>query len=289
MIVKTIRIFFFISYIICFLGCEKEISLINRNETPKFVIWCRLHPDSVIVAYVSKTSPPLAPKSERIITDAAVILYENGIAVDTLKNDRLTIYNSSKGFKPQANNIYFLKVSKSGMLTAETFADTMPPKPVLIRYIAKDSIKFVSSSAHLAQLELFTDFPKNYGYYYLGGGTYQYFNYLGVYGDAEFFWNITENCDSRIEGNLCKYPATTYYQFINQINSRPSQLKGKKMKLILYAQTRNSIILGGIKYNGGYAGEDTDLYFEPTFTPETIKNGYGSLTCRNTLNFEVQF
>jgi hypothetical protein len=80
------KILIFLTFMM-WISCKKEIDLLNRNDEPKFVIWCNLHPDSIVTAYISKTSPPLSTKADRIVKEAIVILYENNLPIDTLQSD----------------------------------------------------------------------------------------------------------------------------------------------------------------------------------------------------------
>ncbi len=294
-------------YIISFLifislvSCQKEINLLDRNDQTKFVVWCNLHPDSIVTAYVSKTSPPLSKKVDRIVTDALVILYENNIPIDTLLNDSLTIYKSRKGFKPSVANIYILKIFKQGFPTLETLPDTMPPKPILIKYIAEDSVSKITDFTNLARLRLYTDKPKYYESYGISQGQYQYFNYLGVYGDAFFNWEtLPSDCKQYfsipkhnfVKTNCGDTNPKEYYEYTRIINTKPQQLRGKRMSLSISAITKHaadiSIQIQRLS-SITFSENDTELFWTPIYIPETVKNGYGHLICYNTLNFDIQF
>jgi hypothetical protein len=282
-------------------SCKKEVDLLHRNDETKFVVWCYLHPDSIVTAYVSKTSTPLSIKSDRTVTDALVVLYENNFLIDTLQNDSISRYKSKKGFKPSVGNIYFIKISKTNFPTLETFPDTMPPKPVLVKYTAEDSVSAITDFMNLARLRLYTDKPQYFESYGISQGKYKYFNFLGTYGDAVFNWETSRSdCDKYYTApshsfvkSICDNDrAKDFYEYTKTINTKPQQLRGKKMSLSLCAITKHS---AEISYQIGRLGSitfrdnDTELFWTPIYIPETVKNGYGFLMCYNTLNFDVQF
>ena len=282
------------------ISCQKEIDLLHRNDEQKLVLWCYLHPDSVVTAYVSKTSPPLSTKEDRTASGVLVVLYENNLPVDTLQNDSLKIYKSRKNFKPSVGNIYAMKASKSGFPTLETFPDTMPPKPVLLKYIAEDSILRINRFQNLARLRLYTDKPKYFESYGLSQGKYQNINYLGVYGDDVFDWfDYTDRCEKHfgvpwhgfVRNTCVNNDVKGFYEFTKLNYTSPQQLKGKKMSLSFGAITNHcaDLILKIQPLGSTTFSDGTELFWTPVYVPETVKNGYGFLVCYNTLDFDIHF
>lgn len=296
------RILGIVLFLFSLYACHPTVDFALESEPSKLVIWCDLHPDSIVTAFITKTSPPLSIKADRVVTDALVILFENNLPVDTLQSQGGTIYKSRKKFKPMVGNIYFIKVSKQGFPVLETFPDTMPPKPILIKYIAEDSTLSLTESTNLARLRLYTDKPKYFETYGISEGKYQYFNFLGIYGDATFYWeNANSVCGQSFTGTphhyFVKYNCTTngkndFYEYTKIINTRPQQLRGKKMALSLASITKHaaeiSIQIERLS-SIAFSDNNTELFWTPIYIPETVKNGYGFLMCYNTLNFEVQF
>ena len=218
------KISLFLGLFIGIVSCQKDPNLYTLNAPPKLVVMCYLHPDSVVTALVSKTSAPLSKKADRLVTDALVVLYENNLPVDTLQNDSLTVYKSRKGFKPTAENVYFIKASKQGFPTLETFEDRMPPKPKLIKYTAEDSIAPIDRFSMLSRLRLYTDTPKYFQAYALSRAKY-YYPFVGV---DYFYWerntikNVCEEGYGGIIGyyftkSICTNTPKTFYEFTQQI------------------------------------------------------------------------
>jgi hypothetical protein len=270
------------------LSCNEDIDFLKNEEPKKLVVWCQLHPDSIPKAQISSTELPLSSKTDRSVKDALAILYQNNRAVDTLTYDSLYFYSSKSKFKPTAKNTYTLKIFKDGYPVLETYGDTMPEKPRLLRYIAEDSIRNINNNADMARLQIFTDNPKYALTYNLSQGFYQYFNTSGVLGDATLSWQlVSTSC------NECNVPIN-YYNYNVVVNKRPPQLKNKKMRFYLKAITKQTEgfikEINKLKSTGSIdVSYTTDLFWSPTFINETVKNGYGYLGCYNTLDFEVQF
>ena len=292
------KISLFISLLVGIIACQKEPSLHTQEAPPKLVVMCYLHPDSVVTALVSKTSAPLSKKTDRLVKDVLVVLYENNLPVDTLQNDSLTVYKSKKGFKPTAENFYVIKASKQGFPTLETFEDRIPPKPKLIKYTAEDSIAPIDRFRMLSRLRLYTDAPKYFQVYGLSRAKY-YYPFVGV---EYFYWekrateDVCEDLYSEVGHffikSICKNTPKTFYEFTQPTAKMPYQIRGQKMTLSLGAITQSGADIGRKLNTLGltiYGGEDTELFWAPVYAGETVKNGYGFLICYNTLDFEIQF
>jgi Domain of unknown function (DUF4249) len=292
------KISLFLSLLVGIMSCQKEPSLYSQDTPPKLVVRCYLHPDSVVTAFVSKTSAPLSKTAERLVKDVLVVLYENNLPVDTLLNDSLTIYISKKGFKPTVEKIYAIKASKQGFPTLETFQDTMPPKPKLIKYSAEDSIAPIDRFSMLSRLRLYTDAPKYLKVYGLSPARYIYpvlnkVSYLewqkGTVGSCEDYYDVPNH---RFITSNCTNTPKVFYEFTQSTGRMPYQIRGQKMTLSLGAVTQSGANISKQFNKVGstlYSGEDTELFWAPIYAAETVKNGYGFLICYNSLNFEVQF
>ncbi len=283
------------------LTCNPNINILTEPSQDKLVIWCFLHPDSVVSALISKTSPILKTIADRKITDAKVILYENNISVDTLKYDVNSKYISSKNFKPSENNIYYITIIKEGFLTAQTLPDTMPRKPKLIKYIVNDSvgIEDINSQTYPARLQFFTDQPSNYPCYSFGSHTFkrdvgsghvvdEYVIIARKNNGCSLDWNFLQY---RFNDASCGLPID-YYDFTAENGGRPPKLKNLKVGFTIGAVTYRPQALFKEYYKTFKQPTGDvldDLFFAPTFFPEYVKNGYGFLGCYNTTEIEVQF
>ena len=152
--------------LLCLCACRPSVDFALEGESSKLVIWSVLHPDSVVSATLSKSVPPLSKNIERSISNASIVLFENNIAVDTLKEDSIGYYISKKGFKPHVNSVYHITAAKEGFLTIKTPKDTMPLKPVVLKALYEDSVG-MQQTLTLARITLITNAPshfENYGF-----------------------------------------------------------------------------------------------------------------------------
>ena len=152
-------LFFFVPLIN---SCQPSIELNDLTVTPKLVIWGNLHPDSIMTVYLSRSVAPLDKTTNRKVSNATILIFENNILLDTLKERDTSIYVSNKFLKPKEGYNYYIKVLKSGFESIETLPDTMPFRPKLIRVIAEELKKGDPS----AKFEIQTNQPshfKNYG------------------------------------------------------------------------------------------------------------------------------
>lgn len=276
-------------------SCRPTIEFDSLQAEPKLVIWCFLHPDSVVTASLTKTIPIFELESDKKVTDGIVVIYENNKVWDTLRNDGTDKYMSIKGLHPTVGNIYSIKAYKMGFKTLETTNDTMPKKPIVKNWSVMDSvgiaenISFNGKKGILAKIKLLINTPSNFPIYGVsrikqtGLPTSSFFkdevgNYLdprcpilrGVV--ARGFVFKYSNCQDRQgEMNII-------------VNNYSAQIKDIHLKFKLCATTYQfqKFYYEFKDFENSYREQAFDLYATPVTFPEFVKNGYGFFACYNT-------
>ncbi len=286
-----IRILMIIALLATF-SCRPTIEFDSLQAESKLVIWCFLHPDSVVTASLTKTIPIFEPDADKKVTDGIVVIYENNTIWDTLRNDGTDKYMSNKGLHPKAGNIYSIKAYKIGFKTLETKNDTMPSKPIVQNWTAVDSFTLSNYSyingrkAILAKVHLSTNISGNFPIYGVnlikatGLRTWESVGedidpkcprIVGVTGRG-FRFNYSNCNEKQGEKNL----------FI--INAQPDLFKKVKLKFNLCSSTYQfqQFYAAFKDFENSYRDQAFDLYATPVTFPEFIKNGYGFFACYNT-------
>lgn len=286
-------------------SCQPKVDFPFEDSESKLVIWSLLYPDSVVTATLSKTSPPLSKNVDRRIRNAIVILFENKIAVDTLKEDSVGFYKSHKGFKPNEGKIYQLISIKEGFKTLKTPQDTMPFKPIVSKIIFEDSVG-INQGNYVARITLFTNTPSHFANFGFGK-----FKSEGLPTDTAFGGILKSNTTFTQEGNStcedngfikfpnfvfiapnCKY-SNTIYELNNSFSSSLRRYLGKaKFYFTICSITYKSVEI--IKALEKLSTQYTDDYFSgvnlfwvPVQLPNYIENGYGFFACYNTTDVKI--
>ena len=286
-----IRLLILIALITTF-SCRPTIEFDSLQAEPKLVIWCFLHPDSVVTASLTKTIPIFEPDADKKVTDGVVVIYENNTIWDTLRNDGTDKYMSNKGLHPKAGNIYSIKAYKMGFKTLETTNDTMPNKPIVKNWTAVDSFtlsnySFVNGSkAILAKVHLSINIPSNFPIYGI--------NLIKATG-LRYFENVSTDIDPlcpRIIGVSGRGFRFNYSNCKNNLgemdiyigNKEPELFKKVKLKFNLCSTTYQfqRFYAAFRDFENSYREQAFDLYATPVTFPEFVKNGYGFFACYNT-------
>lgn len=167
-------VFLGLCILITILSCTKEISIDIPKRKPQLVIESTLVPYSSnsksLGVKVTSTRSIFNSSTVEPITDAIVLLYKNGVFMDTL------VYDSSNyakfypcGFGPMqgplAGEVYRIKVSSEGFNSVE--AETVIPEKVSIEDVSINRIGFFDDSGLVySNLKIiFTDPPEKENYY----------------------------------------------------------------------------------------------------------------------------
>ena len=278
-------------------SCHPKIEFDSLQAEPKLVIWCFLHPDSVVTASLTKTIPIFETDADKKVTDGIVVIYENNRIWDTLRNDGTDKYISIKGLHPKAGNIYSIKAYKMGFKTLETTNDTMPSKPIVKNWSIMDSvgitdnISFNGKKGVLAKIQLSINTPSNFPIYGVSrikqtGLSSTFFNKDEVDYYSDDRCPIIRGVSAR--GFIFKYSNCQDRQGEMNIivNNYSAQIKGIHLKFKLCATTYQfqRFYYEFRDFENSYREQAFDLYATPITFPEYVKNGYGFFACYNTSN-----
>jgi hypothetical protein len=270
-------------------ACQPVVELNDVQFTPKLVIWGNLHPDSIITVSISRSVPPLDKTTNRKVNQAIVLVYENNILLDTLKERDSSIYVSTKSLRPKEGNIYYVKVLKGGFDPIKTMPDTMPLRPQVIKVTAKELKKGDAS----AEFEILTNIPshfKNYGISKLFSIKWQQQLNTSIE-------NVPQDCDGFRFANF-DFVKTNCFLFGGKIKISTNnfsflELNNTKVKVSIASITNKGIDffekLNALneQYTDYYSS--TNIFWNPVYLPSFVDGGYGYVGCINTYNIEVQF
>lgn len=231
------------------------------------------------------------------------MLFENNIAVDTLKEDSIGYYVSKKAFKPQVNKVYHIIAAKEGFLIIKTPRDTMPSKPVILKAIFKDTAR-LQQNIYMPGITLITTAPSHFENY--GFGRYRTTGYPWQSDTVQGgFFNssgtpFTEDGNASCEDNgffsflnynvvepSCKY-SNTKYELYNYGGLDERYVDKVKFYFTICSFTHTSVgimkALGKVaaQYGDYYSG--LNIFWSPVTLPDYIENGYGFFGCYNTLD-----
>jgi Domain of unknown function (DUF4249) len=149
------------------LGCEKAITIDLPDHEPELVVNSFFSPDSVWRARVTASQAINAPYGLKEITDATVLILENGVPVDTLVHDAADAYVSLRGRKPVADHSYTLRASAPGY--PEVQGSDMTPRLVIPNNIAfQDSVQIDAVGQYQSKFSFtIQDWPGQHNYYIL--------------------------------------------------------------------------------------------------------------------------
>lgn len=180
-------------------SCEKTIEMDISNNPIRLVVNSFLNEDSVFIVRVSRSQYVLDDSLPTLISDAKVLIYEDGIIKDTLMFNNHGKYRS-KIVKPVAGKKYKIEVSKAGYNTVTSY--TYLPVPVSI--ISVDTFRRTNldqwnySTTYWVARVNFTD-PLNEENYYIlssyANGSTSYYNQLSFYINSPIIEAISYDYD----------------------------------------------------------------------------------------------
>lgn len=149
------------------LGCEKAIEIDLPDHEPTIVVNSFFSPDSVWGARITASQAVNAAYGLKEITDATVLILENGIPVDTLVHDSADTYVSLRGRKPVADHSYTLRASAPGY--AEVQGSDMTPRLVMPNNIVFQDSAYPNAAGEYQSEFSFTihDWAGQHNYYVL--------------------------------------------------------------------------------------------------------------------------
>ena len=270
-------------------SCQPSIELNDLTITPKLVIWGNLHPDSVMTIYLSRSVAPLDYTTNRKVSHATVLIFENNILLDTLKERDTAIYVSNQLLKPKEGSTYYVKVLKTGFESIETLPDTMPFRPKLIRLTTEE----LKKGDPLAKFEIQTNQPSHFKNY----GTTQLFSLKWQVPLNTYIADVPEDCDGLYFARYTFLKPSCHvfngnYK-ISTDNFGSTELKNSKVKISLAAISGNRVDffdkINALEEQFKDYYSPVNVFWNPIYLPSLVKGGYGYVGCFSTLDIEVQF
>lgn len=170
----------FIALVLGFVAasCEKAEDVVDFPiVTPKLVANCFFQPDSAWNIHVSKSLSVLDNADIKVVEKATVLLYEDGVFLDTAKLDPITHFYTLSSNYPQRGKEYSIEVKAPGFTQIE--ASDIIPAPIPIEDLSMrltDSVLSYDeySGQYYGTLKYeisltFTDPPGEDNYYQLSG------------------------------------------------------------------------------------------------------------------------
>ncbi|WP_373553494.1 DUF4249 family protein [Haliscomenobacter sp.] len=264
-------------------GCTEEQSIIQPNK-PNIVVWGFFHPQQI---FLVKLASSMAIENVNTIDttgiqDAIVLLYEDGKLIDTLKHQQKGTYRSSHNIKPQVGHVYFITAQKTGYPSIETQPDTMP-----------DLLKLQSVKATWAKIQN----------YYVGlleaeFEAYPKVAHLGLNCEAldqSGTWRIKTEATCMDEifflqhfnyHDFSCFPGLNIIQLYGSsfTTSYPKE-KELSLRFSFAVPSRNlsTYFQKFIEHDRSVSDlSSVDIFAQPIFLPDMVKNGYGFVGCFNS-------
>lgn len=171
-------------WVLCLLGCEKVITLDLPEHKPQLVVNAMFGPDSVWQAHVTASQDINTPTAAQPVTDATVVIWENGLPIDTLLHDSADLYRSLRGRKPLPDRTYTLRASAPGYAAVQG-SDHAPRVVIPTAFAFRDSATLSPEGQWEGEFSFrFQDWAGEHNYYV-----------LDLYTIIHFYWdnrNITQ-------------------------------------------------------------------------------------------------
>ncbi len=121
------------------LGCDQIIELDLPEQVPVLVVNSLFTPDSTWAVSVTKSQSIQVNDPPTTVTNAVVLIMENGAVIDSLVLSPQAVYVSPTGGKPVAGHVYTVKASAPGY--ADAIGTDLAPIPVVpYGFIWRDSV-----------------------------------------------------------------------------------------------------------------------------------------------------
>ncbi|WP_372936130.1 DUF4249 domain-containing protein [Mariniphaga sediminis] len=258
-----------------FLSCEKDVTF-EFDRPSKLCLNCILNPDSTITARLTLSRNIENSSAFQPIDDATIMLYENGMELNTLTSKGEGDYYLN--YHPKHQNEYKIVVLHPDFDNLEA-TTVIPRQPVV--YHKPDTLEYIEAG-HFYLLDVHYEIhdmsgPTNYWLYWkhtLHGVTYSGGGFLSL--NAPFIDDFNRRLDSDAEYGF----VYSYYVRISDVGYEESVLgfnasgKTESFTNFLSADEHyDKYIKSSVKAHLNSEGE---LPFkEPVQIYSNIKNGYG--------------
>ncbi len=151
--------------LVLLLGCDQIIEIDLPEQDPVLVVNAPFTPDSVWQASVSRSQDIQRQGAPEPVTNALVLILENGVVIDTLTHSLNDIYVSAGSRKPIAGHSYTLKASAPSF--ADVTGNEAAPVPVAPYTIAwRDSVSVDQFEGPLGEFSFSINDPAGTRNYY---------------------------------------------------------------------------------------------------------------------------
>lgn len=286
---SKLKFCFFVSLLFFIAGCSNEPDLDLEIAPAQLVVWGYLSPENLVSLEVKHSLAPLSGEEERVVDDALVILFENGIQVDTLVYEDNGFYQSTSIY-PTVGHSYQVEVQHDDYPTLISNEDEVPIAPLVTSYEAFDSLRPFASGQVLAQINIVVEnFPFEQGF----------IGRLATMDSGESNWWVPDyHPCTDFNGFRLKDMEFADYTCLDNIetiilettNYRKNELDHLSLKLCLTDPNAYDYHLKLAEYYSSFSGDvGVDVFFEPIHLPNSIENGYGYFGVYNCTTLEIQF
>lgn len=282
-------------------GClvtDADLSIEFGRKQP--VLYCFLHPDSIVSMHLRYAKNPL-DTSSYFFEDISIYLKEDGILVDTLLETEERGTYRSASFRPSTGKSYNLVfVSSELEETVETMPEIIPSPPVV------DSIVLVDSAISI--------FPELYPRLriYINKANRTHDSYIfRLYGYFDYFMTTYDTDDTFIpEGKDCTKNVLAFNYNNFEGKDFTCVPRGESIDLGLQVQDLHALVRmeGKVQYqfswgvanrsatdfftsigaNSGDFGTD-ELFFNPSVIKSNVPGFFGLFTAYSTVDFTFEY
>lgn len=280
-----------------FSNCHPELSVDIPDEPARLVVWGTLHPDSLATVSLSEIFSPLSNQqgTAYAISDALVILYENGQVADTLSEVATGIYRSTF-FQPKAGNTYAVRALKTGYPTLQTRPDTMPEKMVVARLETDYILSDFNSEYGIATIKI--ELANPLGDKKMIGTKVVPVRPSSSVPLGDWYKTAIIPCDNIPKLEIYNYNLEDY-SCLNDIREiyvqnpyawQATINHGVHCSIALFSdQSLNLFEKMAVFHYYNTETLSTNPFFEPVYIPLEAEGGYGFVSCYNSIDTLVNF
>jgi hypothetical protein len=296
---KIICLLFFIPVLF---SCEKNVTIKIPEKEPSLVVDARMKEGDIIELAVSKSRYILKPlenpnsyPESYVVTNAVVVVYENGIAIDTLVYNPMDfIYRSKDSLTIRAGYRYSIKVTAPGF--KEVTSESIVPSQSEIADVKRVRHARVNSDgSDVDEITIKLDDPAETNFYlikFYGASYNNQYNYtLGCVGTSDKDIEAIGDDGGPLEEDNCRAGGNLLMKDLN-FNGRQ-----KQVKFSIVSNQLNEITVNGVTYRpyvtvlritedyfkyakslATYQNLHDNPFGEPVNVYTNVKNGYGIFT-----------
>ena len=280
-------------------SCRDEFQL-PEPETPKLFLFWYVHPDSVLSIRLTHSFAPLDTfGGPTFVRHATVLVYENDLFLDTLKEVAPGLYRSVQELKPVTGTMYSFTAMAQGFPKVTTPSDSIPSVlPVQSVVPTFTPVDYENAGTLNIQIELSRPVKKNFI-----GIRLHYFSsspFDNDYRDV-CIGNKTLVCD-RVSNQLSidRFCLEDYYcvtelrsitlynplfTFADGLLTHPSSFS-----LATYSPRSEDMVVKIGTANANYTNNyETNPFYSPVFLPLETDGGYAAIIFYNTYSTTLQF